>query len=89
MKIKEGFVIEKVGASYLAVATGKTADEFHALVRLNSTGAFLWYRLAEAERTEEELLSLMLDEYDVSPDVARADISAFLKSLGDAGILDA
>jgi len=89
MKIKEGFVIEKVGASYLAVATGKIADEFHALVRLNSTGAFLWYKLAEGERTEEELLALMLDEYDVSEEIARADIAGFVKSLADAGILDA
>ena len=88
MKIKEGFVIEKVGASYLAVATGKIADEFHALVRLNSTGAFLWYKLAEGERTRDELLSLMLDEYDVTPEVALRDITAFLESLRDAGILD-
>ncbi|MBQ7363609.1 MAG: PqqD family protein [Clostridia bacterium] len=89
MKIKEGFVIEKVGASYLAVATGKMADEFHALVRLNSTGAFLWHKLTESSRTEEELLSLMLDEYDVTREQASADISAFLESLKRAGILDA
>ena len=88
MKIKEGFVIEKVGASYLAVATGKIADEFHALVRVNSTGAFLWNKLSEKSCTEEELLSLMLDEYEVAEDVARRDISMFVKSLSEAGILD-
>lgn len=88
MKIKEGFVIEKVGASYLAVATGKIADEFHALVRVNSTGAFLWNKLSEESRTEEELLALMLDEYDVAEDVARRDIAMFVKSLSEAGILE-
>ena len=88
MKIKEGFVIEKVGASYLAVATGKIADEFHALVRLNSTGAFLWNKLAESSLSEDGLLSLMLDEYDVSEDIARRDISGFVKTLTDAGILE-
>ncbi len=89
MKIKTGFVIEKVGKTYLAVATGKRADEFHALVRLNSTGAFLWNKLTEGDYTEEELLTFMLDEYDVAPEVATLDIGAFITSLRDAGILDA
>ena len=88
MKIKEGFVIEKVGATYLAVATGKIASEFHALVRLNSTGAFLWNKLNEADRTEGELISLLLEEYDVTEDIASRDVGAFVKSLRDAGILD-
>ena len=47
MRIKEGFVLEKVGDGYLAVAVGGRADSFSGLVRLNSTGAFLWNNLAE------------------------------------------
>ena len=89
MKIKSGFVIQQVGASYLAVATGERASEFRALVRLNGTGAFLWKLLAEGEKTEDELLALVLDEYEVPEDVARRDIIAFQKTLLDAGILDA
>ena len=88
MKIKSGFVIQQVGSSYLAVATGERASEFRALVRLNGTGAFLWKLLAEGDKTEDELLSSMLDEYDVTEQIARRDISAFHKTLAEAGILD-
>ena len=88
MKIKSGFVIEKVGNSYLAVATGKRATEFNALIRLNGTGAFLWQLLADKDRTEDELLSLMLAEYDVDESIARRDIASFRKQLSDSGLLD-
>ena len=89
MKIKKGFVMEKVGGSYLAVATGAMANEFKALVRLNGTGAFLWQQLSEGDKCEEDLLRAILEEYEVEEDRARADIEAFKKTLLGAGILDA
>ena len=89
MRIKNGFVIEKVGASYLAVATGERASEFNALIRLNGTGAFLWNLLSEQDRTDEELLSLMLEEYEVDREIAKKDIEMFKNQLLKGGLLDA
>ena len=88
MRIKNGFVLEEVAGRYLACATGDLVCEFSGLVTLNSTGAFLWKLLAEGDTTEEIMLSRMLSDYDVSEDIARADISAFVKKLRDGGILD-
>ena len=39
MRIKSGFVLEKVGEEYLAVAVGERAKEFSGFVRLNGSGA--------------------------------------------------
>lgn len=89
MKIKSGFVIEQVGGSYLAVATGERAASFRALIRLNDTGAFLWKLLSEGDMTKEELLSRMLEEYDVTEELAKRDITKFLEMLLKADILDA
>ncbi len=89
MRIKSGFVIEKVGNSYLAVATGARAATFRALIRLNATGAFLWNLLAERDMTESELLSRMLEEYEVTEELAAQDISKFIDLLKKAEILDA
>lgn len=88
MKIKEGFVVEKVGNRYLAVAVGTRADEFNSLIRMNGTGVFLWEKLTEAHRTEVELVELMLAEYDVEKERAEADVSAFCGMLRKAGLLD-
>ncbi len=88
MKIKSGFVIEAVGDSYLAIAVGERANEFAGLVRMNETGAFLWKLIEHENLSEEELLSRVLEEYDVDPELAKADIDSFEKQLRDGGILE-
>lgn len=87
MKIKNGFVLEPVGGAYIAIAVGAEAVSSNALIRMNSTGAFLWQLLNEGEHTEATLLDAMLNEYDVAPEIAARDISAFVKKLADAGLL--
>jgi len=88
MKIKSGFVLEKVGGAYLAVAVGSRTKDFNGLVRMNGTGAFLWELLSKKEMTKEELLSAVLAEYDVGEEQVKGDIEAFEKTLRDNGILE-
>ncbi len=87
MKIKNGFVLEPVGGAYIAIAVGDEAVSSNALIRMNGTGAFLWNLLSEGEHTEDSLLSALLSEYEVSEDIAKRDIAAFVKKLSDSGLL--
>ena len=88
MKIKSGFVLEKVADSYLACATGKLARSFKGLVRQNETGAFLWNKLSEGDVTEGDLVRALLSEYDITEDIAAKDVDTFVKSLVAAGIVE-
>jgi len=88
MKLKEGFILNKVGGSYLAVAVGERADNFHAIIKLNESGAFLWRALEDGDKTKEELLALLLREYDVEESVAKRDITGFLTEMAKGGLLD-
>lgn len=88
MKIKKGFVLEKVGDSYLSCATGKLAKQFSGFVRLNETGAFLWEILSASDVTKEEMVAKMTAEYDITPDIAERDIDIFVENLEKNGILE-
>ena len=88
MKIKNGFVVEKVGAKYLAVAIGERADEFNALIRMNETGVFLWKALADEDLSADGLVEKLLAEYDVDRDRAETDVYAFIVKLRESGLLD-
>ena len=88
MKLKDGFVLNKVGGAYLAVAVGERADDFHALVRLNGTGAFLWNTLAERDCTREDLVLALVDEYGIGRELAERDIINFENKLRESGLLD-
>ena len=88
MKIKKGFVLERVGDSYLACATGKLAREFSGLVKLNETGAYIWGLFADADVSVDEAAEKMISEYDISKETAVKDIAAFAENLKKSGILE-
>ncbi len=74
MKIHKDFTLQKVGGTYMAVPVGEKSREFHGMVRLNETGAFLWRLMAEKDLTEEDLVEALLAEYEVAREVAAADV---------------
>ena len=88
MKIKKGFVLEEVGGSYLACATGKLVKQFSGYIRLNGTGAFLFKLLCENDMTESEPVSALTAEYETDSETAAKDAEAFVKRLSEAGIIE-
>ena len=81
MQINKDFTIQKVGGSYVAVPVGETSVYFHAMIRLNETGAFLWEQMAKKDCTEEELVEALLAEYDVPREVAANDVHRIVETL--------
>ena len=80
MKIKKGFIIRKVGDENIVVPVGEASKNFHGMVKLNESGAFLWKFFTE-NHTEEEAVDALLSEYDVEKDVAARDEKGFVEVL--------
>ena len=90
MKIKSGFVLEKVGGEYLAVAVGERAKEFSGFVRLNSSGAYFWNLMSEKDVTKEELAKAAVRDFEgVTEAQLLSDIENLIKPLIDGGIIEA
>lgn len=87
MKIKEGFILRKVGIQFVVAATGKASEHFNGMMRLNESGAFA-FRLMQQGITEEELTMRLMEEYEVSEQTARKDVAAFTAALREAGALE-
>ncbi len=87
MRIKKDFTIQKVGGSWIAVAVGETSKTFHGMVRLNETGAFLWKKMTEADRTVDELVDALLAEYEVDRETATRDVENLVNRFRESGIL--
>jgi hypothetical protein len=87
MKISKGFHLMNIVGENVVVPVGAKNVNFKTMITLNDSGAFLWQQL-ETEKTEEELLSIMLNEYDIEEVTAAGDIKKFIGTLRDAEILD-
>lgn len=77
MLLKKGFMLKKILDDYIVVPTGDNIVDFSVAVSLNETGAFLWKQL-ESEKTFEELVNALSDEYGVSPEDVCDDVSEFI-----------
>ena len=86
MKIKKELVKRDIAGDTILVPVGKTVYDSNGLFILNELGSFLWDRLTGAE-DEEALLQAVLAEYEVSREVALADIREFLDNLRKLGII--
>ena len=87
MKIKEGFILRKVGIQFVVAATGKASEHFNGMMRLNESGAFA-FRLMQQGITEEELTIRLMEAYEVSEQTARKDAAAFTAALREADALE-
>ena len=86
MKIKKELVKRDVAGDIILVPVGKTVYDSNGLFVLNELGEFLWDRL-EAADSEEALLGAVLEEYEVTEEIAKEDIRKFLNRLRELGIL--
>ena len=85
MKLKNGFVTHEMGGEQIMVATGDAS--FPGLVRSNPTAAFLVDCLKQ-DTTKEAIVEAMLNKYDVTEQVAAADVDKILGKLRSVGALD-
>ena len=86
MKIKPGFIIRKLADNYVVVSVNNQ-NEIQGMIQLNQTGAFIWQQL-EAGKNEDEILSLMLEKYEISEEKAKEDITLFIEKLRKDNLID-
>lgn len=87
MKIKNGFMLRNIAGNNLIIGVGEAASVLNGVVTLNETGVFLWNLLVKGCEIEELILALM-DEYEVSEQVATADVNSFVNKLVNAKIAE-
>lgn len=87
MKIKEDFLLRKISDSYVVVPVGDAVVDFSGLINLNESGAML-FELLQKGAKEQDLVDALLKEYDVTEDIARADVMKFIQKAKDADVLE-
>ena len=79
-------ILREIAGERLLIPVGRTALRVKGMVTLGESGLLLWNRL-QSDCTEEDLIQVLLSEYEVARDTAAADVSAFLKQMSDVGLL--
>ena len=87
VKAKPGFVLREIGETYIIVPVGAQAQKFNGIIKLNKTGKAMWEAICEGADVDE-LVKNMLDEYDISEDIARRDVQSFVDKAKGANLVE-
>lgn len=87
MRIKKEVVARRVADEYLLVPIGEAVIDFNGLFVLTESGKLLWDAIANGAE-KEELVSLLINEYEIDRETALEDTNAFIKKLFDMGIVE-
>lgn len=88
MKIKEGFEIRNVCGENIIIAHGKENIDFTKVITLNESAVLLWNKAVGKDFTEEDLVNVLLDEYDVEVPRAAEDVKNLVTSWVEAGLVN-
>ncbi len=85
-KLKDGFIVRKIGDQIMAVPVGSRTSEIHGMVALSESGALLWAALENGAEIET-LADILIENYDVENSVAISDAEKFVNGLKEQGVL--
>ena len=87
MKRKDDLMLQNVGGQDLLIPLGARVLDTNGMVVLNPTGRYIWELLAE-DRSLEDLVTAVVERFEVGPDRAGADVKAFVDDLARQGWIE-
>jgi sensor domain CHASE-containing protein len=87
LKIKSDYILRELAGQNIVVPVGSEAVNFNGIITLNNSGKRLFKKLQE-ESSKEELITLLLEHYEVRQEQAKSDVEAFLLKLESNNILE-
>ena len=86
MKLKGNFVLREIAGECMLVPVGAQTSVTNGIIALSPVAATIWKALSE-EKSYEDILAAVLEEYDVTAETAKLDLDEFLSQLRSNGLL--
>lgn len=66
---------------------GESNIDFSKLIALNESSLLLWNRMQEGSFTTDDLVKVLLNEYEVDEATARKDVEAIVEQFEKEGVI--
>ena len=87
MRIKEGYVLRTVMDESIVMPVGENMNIFEGAIVLSPTAAFAWEKL-QNNISKSELITAILDEFDVDTGTVENELTHLLEKLDGFGVLE-
>ena len=87
MRLNEGFVLKSMAGENVIMPSGGKIAQFNGTVILNEVSAFIVKQLQHGPLSREDLLELVLAEYEVDRETAAKDLDELADKLSGMGVV--
>lgn len=88
MKLKPGYLIQKIAGENILITGGSGDVDFSKMLVLNDSATMLVQTLIDGEVSVEELVNVLVVNYNVEIDLAKTDVEELLNELRKQNILE-
>ena len=88
MRIKDGFTLRTICGEHVVIGEGLTQVNFNKMLSLNASAAYLWEQLKGKDFTLEDMVTLLTEKYDVTPEKAREDAAKLVQIWQEQGVAE-
>lgn len=86
MKVVKEFILRNIAGECVLVPTGATTQEFNGLITISETAKLIWENMDKVD-SFEEMVKMILDEYEIDEETAARDAYGFISELLRAGFI--
>lgn len=87
MKIKPGFELRTICGENIVIAHGIENIDFSRIITLNASAADVWNTVVGKDFEIADIVSMLLEEYDVDEQTATADATQLIDDWKKAGLI--
>ena len=86
MRTEKNMILREIAGEYILIPTGSLALKYTGVFAISSLGVSVW-KLLEADKTYEQIITDLLEEYDVDRETLERDVREFLDTLREKELL--
>lgn len=87
MKTNKGVIYRNIAGEHVLIPVGSIAMDKNGMFVLTELGGCIWQML-EQGMTKEEIITALLEEYEVEESCLRADVEDFLQRMIDKNLIE-
>ena len=86
MRTEKNMILREIAGEYILIPTGSLALKYTGVFAISSLGVSVW-KLLEADKTYEQIITDLLEEYEVDRETLERDVREFLDTLREKDVL--
>lgn len=87
MKLNSDFRLREIAGQYMLIYEGTGEVNMSAVYSFSESAAWMWNRCEGRKFSADQMVQWLLDEYEVTEDIAREDVELMLESWREYGFL--